>query len=152
MLLAHASMTLSYGGGVSPVIVFYVFLRFFGRCGVSSSLFGRPHLKSWRAVVSSSIATWCIADWWISLLFLCSRFRVSVIHATAVRSAQAFCGSSALCWRRRMASAIIPIGHPASPNSMVVSIRLLNHAPLDPQDLPEVLLARGLSISISSRP
>eukprot|EP01050_Picozoa_sp_SAG11_P022738 SAG11_NODE_4377_length_1925_cov_2.542716_1_plen_484_part_00 len=28
----------------------------------------------------------------------------------------------------------------------------LNHAPLDPQDLPEVLLARGLSISISSRP
>eukprot|EP01050_Picozoa_sp_SAG11_P012085 SAG11_NODE_1321_length_5207_cov_66.406617_5_plen_123_part_00 len=28
----------------------------------------------------------------------------------------------------------------------------VNHAPLDPQDLPEVPLARGLSISISSRP
>eukprot|EP01050_Picozoa_sp_SAG11_P019806 SAG11_NODE_3216_length_2604_cov_3.862275_3_plen_93_part_00 len=28
----------------------------------------------------------------------------------------------------------------------------LNHAPLDPRDLPEVLLARGLSICVSSRP
>eukprot|EP01050_Picozoa_sp_SAG11_P069360 SAG11_NODE_50521_length_113_cov_122.928571_1_plen_27_part_10 len=27
----------------------------------------------------------------------------------------------------------------------------MHHAPLDPRDLPEVLLARGLSISVSSR-
>eukprot|EP01050_Picozoa_sp_SAG11_P029022 SAG11_NODE_8000_length_1071_cov_6.480453_1_plen_159_part_00 len=30
--------------------------------------------------------------------------------------------------------------------------KVVNHAPLDPRDLPEVLLARGLSISVSSRP
>ena len=32
------------------------------------------------------------------------------------------------------------------------SARVVHHAPLDPRDLPEVLLARGLSISVSSRP